>query len=138
MRRSAGFFILTLLLVFLGAFLGSVCAQPQDEYRRLKSIQFIGNKALTAAQLQSHLKFAKPGKWVVPEVVRPAGLEPATLCLEGRCSIHLSYGRTRTSDFVTAAVRLLDGSSKPQYIKLGRALTKGMKIPRAASTDSRL
>ena len=22
----------------------------------------------------------------------PAGLEPATLCLEGRCSIHLSYG----------------------------------------------
>ena len=29
-------------------------------------------------------------------MVRPAGLEPATLCLEGRCSIHLSYGRTRT------------------------------------------
>lgn len=22
----------------------------------------------------------------------PAGLEPATLCLEGRCSIRLSYG----------------------------------------------
>ena len=22
----------------------------------------------------------------------PAGLEPATLCLEGRCSIQLSYG----------------------------------------------
>jgi hypothetical protein len=30
-------------------------------------------------------------------VVRPAGLEPATLCLEGRCSIHLSYGRTKTN-----------------------------------------
>ena len=26
-------------------------------------------------------------------LVRPAGLEPATLCLEGRCSIRLSYGR---------------------------------------------
>ncbi len=26
---------------------------------------------------------------------RPAGLEPATPGLEGRCSVHLSYGRTR-------------------------------------------
>ena len=25
-------------------------------------------------------------------LVGPAGLEPATPCLEGRCSIHLSYG----------------------------------------------
>ena len=25
-------------------------------------------------------------------MVLPAGLEPATLCLEGRCSIRLSYG----------------------------------------------
>jgi hypothetical protein len=31
-----------------------------------------------------------------PILVRPAGLEPATPCLEGRCSIHLSYGRIRT------------------------------------------
>lgn len=26
------------------------------------------------------------------DLASPAGLEPATLCLEGRCSIHLSYG----------------------------------------------
>jgi hypothetical protein len=26
-------------------------------------------------------------------VARPEGLEPPTLCLEGRRSIHLSYGR---------------------------------------------
>ncbi len=26
-------------------------------------------------------------------MARPAGFEPATLCLEGRCSIQLSYGR---------------------------------------------
>jgi hypothetical protein len=28
------------------------------------------------------------------EVARSAGLEPTTLCLEGRCSIQLSYERT--------------------------------------------
>ncbi len=27
----------------------------------------------------------------------PAGLEPATLCLEGRCSIQLSYGTSPPS-----------------------------------------
>ena len=29
----------------------------------------------------------------------PAGFEPATLCLEGRCSVHLSYGLT---DYILA------------------------------------
>ena len=27
------------------------------------------------------------------KVARPEGLEPPTLCFEGRCSIQLSYGR---------------------------------------------
>ncbi len=27
------------------------------------------------------------------KVARPEGIEPPTLCLEGRCSIQLSYGR---------------------------------------------
>jgi len=30
-------------------------------------------------------------------VARPLGFEPKTLCLEGRCSIQLSYGRTRAN-----------------------------------------
>ncbi len=29
------------------------------------------------------------------EAVIPAGIEPTTVCLEGRCSIQLSYGTAR-------------------------------------------
>ena len=36
----------------------------------------------------------KPGKKAGFEMARPAGLEPATPGLEGRCSIRLSYRRT--------------------------------------------
>ena len=32
------------------------------------------------------------------KVARPEGLEPPTLCLEGRCSIRLSYGRVGNID----------------------------------------
>ena len=33
-----------------------------------------------------------PG-WTMEYMARPEGLEPPTLCFEGRCSIQLSYGR---------------------------------------------
>jgi hypothetical protein len=38
-------------------------------------------------------KHEKRGCIFLKVKVRPAGLEPATPCLEGRCSIRLSYGR---------------------------------------------
>jgi hypothetical protein len=42
-------------------------------------------------------------------LARPAGLEPATLGLEGRCSIHLSYGRVVENDRKTAR------AGRPEY-----------------------
>jgi hypothetical protein len=45
-------------------------------------------------------------------VASPAGLEPATLCLEGRCSIHLSYGLSFACDSNSAAASLPSFSNK--------------------------
>jgi hypothetical protein len=41
--------------------------------------------------MSEDITLCAPGS--VRPAVRPAGLEPATACLEGRCSIQLSYGR---------------------------------------------
>jgi hypothetical protein len=33
-------------------------------------------------------------------MARPAGIEPTTHCLEGSCSIQLSYGRAGNREFI--------------------------------------
>ncbi len=38
--------------------------------------------------------------------LRPGRIERPTLCLEGRCSIQLSYGRENISSFIEFAHRL--------------------------------
>ncbi len=45
---------------------------------------------------KSALPMSRDFAWI--EVARPAGLEPATPGLEGRCSIQMSYGRTVPND----------------------------------------
>src|SRR5438876_1183060 len=45
--------------------------------------------------------------------VPPAGLEPATLCLEGRCSIRLSYGGDEPRANSMVDVRCSIYNSKP-------------------------
>ena len=42
--------------------------------------------------------------------MRPKGLEPPAHCLEGSCSIHLSYGRTLLSHWVPLWRQLLSAA----------------------------
>ena len=51
-----------------------------------------GNSA-TPPQPEEYRSEPQPSK-LLKRLARPAGIEPATLGLEGRCSIQLSYGRT--------------------------------------------
>src|SRR5437667_12730755 len=51
------------------------------------------------------------------ELARPAGFEPATRCLEGSCSVRLSYGRSKRN---CARRRSRDGYTK---VAVCRSLT---------------
>ena len=45
------------------------------------------------SQLALPVKKHSPESFHINEMARPEGIEPPTLCLEGRCSLQLSYGR---------------------------------------------
>ena len=47
--------------------------------------------------------------------MRPKGLEPPAHCLEGSCSIHLSYGRTLLSQWVPIWRQLCVGTRYEKY-----------------------
>src|SRR6266545_2358751 len=58
------------------------------------------------------------------QVARPEGLEPPTSGLEGRCSIHLSYGRISTPPSPRARPEVRTGASvgprTPGHLSYGR------------------
>ncbi len=60
-------------------------------------------------------------KGITLRMVRPAGLEPATTGLEGRCSIQMSYGRDNISARSASARLLL-----PSGERMGMRATPGI------------
>src|ERR1700704_6267732 len=54
--------------------------------------------ALGTCPTHYYIKFYILLRWSFHNRIGPAGLEPATPCLEGRCSIQLSYGPAREND----------------------------------------
>ena len=71
-------------------------------------------------------------------VAIPAGFEPATLCLEGRCSIRLSYGTSVVAAARRNATRIPSDTPSPPRRQAHRAALKaGLFRPRRRLRISR-
>ena len=64
-----------------------------------------------------------------PSVARPAGLEPATAGLEGRCSIRLSYGRQKPARGAASSMVGAEGFEPPTLCSQSRCATRLRHAP---------
>src|SRR5688572_7580057 len=63
-------------------------------------------------------------------MARPAGVEPATSCLEGTCSIQLSYGRAPGAYAFAAAMTARPGSDELSGIHQAVGVEPGLDRPK--------
>ena len=75
-----------------------------------------------------------------PEMVRPAGIEPATPSLEGWCSIRLSYGRSAIVPLPPVNIWLVgvEGFEPPTPCSQSRCATRLRYTPMCRTADASL